>query len=257
MHKFFYILCLSYLVLQIGLSMACKHDPTFPVEDMMPNDTITNPGDTIVDPGDTTIIDTIDMNPCDSNVVYFNMQILPILQSNCAFSGCHDAATASDGIILESYAQVFQTTDIEAFDLSSDLYEVIIDSDPDKRMPPPPNNPLSTDQIQLIAKWILQGAEDLDCDSPEDCETEDVSYSSIIRPIIQNNCQGCHSGNLPSGGIDLSTYEGVSAVANSGQLFGAIAYETGFSPMPQGAAPLPECTIEQIKSWIDAGAPNN
>ena len=155
MYKLFYILCFIYLILQISLSVSCKHDPTFSPESMMPNDTMTNPGDTIVDPGDTTIIDTTNMNPCDSNLVYFSRDVLPILQSNCAFSGCHDAATATEGIILESYDQIFQTTDIEAFDLSSDLYEVIVESDPDKRMPPPPNAPLSSSQVQLIAKWIL------------------------------------------------------------------------------------------------------
>jgi len=40
--------------------------------------------------------------PWDSNIVYFDKDILPILNSNCAMSGCHDAGTAAEGIILNT-----------------------------------------------------------------------------------------------------------------------------------------------------------
>lgn len=250
MQRIFYLFCLSYLAIQIGFSVSCKHDPTFDPENMMPGDTTTM---------DTTTMDTtVVTNPCDPDVVYFNAQILPILQSNCAFSGCHDPATASDGVILETYEDVIATADVEPFDLSgSDLYEVITETDPDKRMPQPPNSPLTSDQIQLIAKWILQGAENLECEETGGCDTDNISFSADVRPVIQTYCQGCHGGSAPSGGINLTTHSGVAAVANNGRLYGAINRDNGFSPMPQGAAKLPACTIAKIKSWIDAGAPNN
>lgn len=250
------ILPLAFLLFALAMSLStysCKHDPTMPAEDIMPVDTTAT--DTTGNPVDTTDMGT----PCDSNTVYFNQQILPILQSNCAFSGCHDAATAQDGVVLESYEQVMQTADVRPFDLSgSDLYEAITEDDEDERMPPPPNTPLNDAQIQLISRWISQGAKDLECDpNAGGCNTENRSFAADIQPVITNNCLGCHSGGAPSGGINLSTYAGVKAVADSGQLLGAIRREAGFSPMPQGAAPLPQCTIDQFAAWVADGAPNN
>lgn len=244
---------IAFMLVMSFSTYSCKHDPTMPEEDMTPVDT--TGVDTTDNPVDTTVMGM----PCDSTKVYFQQQILPILQSNCAFSGCHDAATAQDGVILESYEQVMQTADVRPFDLSgSDLYEVISEDDEDKRMPPPPNARLNSGQIQLIAQWILQGAEDLECDEDaEGCDTENVSFMADIQPVITNNCLGCHSGGAPSGGINLSTHSSVKTVADNGRLMGAIRHESGFTPMPQGADQLPQCTIDQFAAWVADGAPNN
>lgn len=246
-----WIILFFLLLLMILETFSCKHAPFVIEDDMIPMDTTDNPID-------TTIIDTLGV-PCDPDVVYFDLDILPILNSNCAFSGCHDAASAEDGVILESYESTMQTADIEPFDLDgSKLYEVIIETDEDKRMPQAPNEPLTTDQINLIAKWILQGAKDLECDPNAGvCDTENVSFSVFVKPVIQNNCEGCHSGNPPSGNIDLTNYQNIKVVADNGKLFGAISWQNGFENMPQGGNQLPQCTIDKIESWIDAGAPNN
>lgn len=238
---------LIFLMVMIQFN-ACKHDPFLANDDMMPIDTTDNPIDT-TEVGD----------PCDPDKIYFDLQIQPILTSNCAFSGCHDAASAQNGVILTSYEQVIQTADVRAFDLEgSDLYEVITDSDPDDRMPPAPRSRLSNDQINLIATWILQGAEDLECDPDAGgCATENVSYSMTIAPILQNTCLGCHSGNPPSGGIDLTTHAGVRTVALNGRLVGAVSHDPAYSAMPQGGQKLSDCKIDQIRAWVDAGAPNN
>ncbi|MBR9921286.1 MAG: hypothetical protein GYB31_10645 [Bacteroidetes bacterium] len=241
------LLFASFLAFLIGSQMSCKHDPFLTDIDPDPTDTIDNPVDT-----------TMQGEPCDPDLVYFELDVLPILISNCAFSGCHNAATATEGVVLEDFQSVIQTADVEAFDLDgSDLYEVITEDDPDKRMPPPPENPLTQEQINTISKWILQGAQNLECDPGVDCDTENVSYAAIIRPLLDNSCVGCHGGSVPSGGISLETYAGVKGVADSGQLYGAVAWEPGFSQMPQGGNQLPQCNIDQIQSWIDAGAPEN
>jgi hypothetical protein len=102
---------------------------------------------------------------CDPDTVYFERDLLPLLNSSCAKSGCHDATTASDGVILDSYFNVMATADVKPGNPDdSDLYEVITDDDPDDRMPPPPLPPLSSDQIAMVRKWILQGAQNLICD---------------------------------------------------------------------------------------------
>lgn len=229
---------------------SCTHDPG-EIVDPGPIDTTDNP------------IDTMDLDtpgiPCDPDLVYFDMQILPLLKSNCAKSGCHDAISHQDDIVLESYESLIASDIVDPFDLNgSDMYEVITESDPDKRMPQPPNQRLTGDQITLIAKWILQGAKDLTCDPVGgNCDTTNVSYSGFIAPLLATNCVGCHSGGAPSGGITLNTHAGVQAVANNGRLLGAITWANGFQPMPRGSAQLPSCSIDKIKAWIQDGAPNN
>jgi hypothetical protein len=227
-----------------GGLQSCKHDPFF------------TDG---TDPGDTTGVVVIPTNPCDPATVYFATQVLPILQSNCALSGCHDEASRQDGVILTSYQRVMQTADVRPGNLSgSDLYEVITETRADKRMPPPPRQMLTSAQINIIRDWILQGAKNLTCDvNAGICNTDNRSYAQHVRPIIQNFCQGCHSGAAPSAGIDLSTYAGVSAVIPNNRLVGAIEHLPGFTAMPLGGAKMSACNINQIKSWIATGALNN
>jgi hypothetical protein len=194
--------------------------------------------------------------PCDPNKIYFKQQVLPILISNCAMSGCHDDASRSDGVILTSYEKVMATADVRpGRPGNSDLYEVLVETRPDKRMPRPPQNPLTQQQIQLIYDWIKQGAKNLECASL--CDENNFSYSSTIKLIISNKCQGCHSGGAPQGGIDLSTYSGVKAKITDGRLWGAINHQQGFSPMPKNGAKLSDCEITQFRKWMDAGAPEN
>ncbi len=238
------------------LTPACQHEPDGTPIDPGPIDTTENPIDTTENPVDTSGV------PCDPAKVYFATDVLPILKSNCAKAGCHDAVSQQEGIILESFQSIFNSDEdnlIVPFNLNeSKLFEVITESDPDKLMPQPPNQRLTADQINTIATWILQGAQDLTCDpNTGSCDTENVSFSGFVAPLLANNCVGCHSGGAPSGGITLNTHGGVQAVANNGRLYGAISHASGFQPMPRGSAKLPQCTIDKINGWIQDGALNN
>jgi hypothetical protein len=88
-----------------------------------------------------------------------------------------------------------------------------------------------------------------------DCDTTNVTYSKTITPIMNNYCTSCHSGSLPSGGINLTAYQGVQAVAANGQLMKAIN-GNGVPKMPPSGS-LPSCRISQIEIWINDGMPNN
>jgi len=255
--KYFRI-SLQLIFLVLLSSSACKHDVLFSDMDPMINPmdtTTTNPMDTTTtDPGTGGIV-------CDPDTLYFEQDVLPILIGNCATSGCHDATTAADGIILNNYTNVIGTGSVTPFDLDdSDLYEDITETDPDKIMPPPPNAPLSTEQINMIAKWIQQGAQNLTCDTgtaPTTCQTVNISYESYIVPLLQTHCMGCHSAASASGGIVLAGYANVNTYAMNGRLYGSVARLNGFSAMPQGQGQLPDCDIAKLKSWIDDGAQNN
>lgn len=89
------------------------------------------------------------------------------------------------------------------------------------------------------------------------CNTDNVTFSGTVNPLITTNCLPCHSASRRSGGISLEGYESVKASAQSGDLLGVITHATGYSPMPRGATKLANCDIESIKKWIDDGTPQN
>ena len=245
---------ISFMLVMLMIVTSCEHDPIVGPVDPGPDP---DPIDTT---GNGNPIDTTDPGiPCDPNIVYFEMSILPLLKSNCAKSGCHDAITHEEGIILDSYQNVMGSDVVKAFDLDdSEMFEKITENDQDDVMPPPPNQRLNADQISLIAQWILQGAQNLTCDANAgQCDTTNVSFAGFVAPLLTTNCVGCHSGGAPSGGISLNTHAGVRTVALNGRLAGAISHASGFQPMPRGSAKLPQCSIDKIKSWINDGAPNN
>lgn len=194
--------------------------------------------------------------PCDPDTVYFGTSIMPLLTSNCAIPGCHDANTMQDGIDLSSYAGVMGSGVVNVNNpWSSDMLEAITDNDPEDKMPPAPNTPLTQEQIDMIYTWMAQGAKNNSCQAA--CDTNVFTFSGSVQPIIQTRCQGCHSGGSPQGGILLTSYDQIKTVALSGQLLGAVSFQSGYTPMPYGGNKIPECEIVQIKKWIQDGTPNN
>jgi len=200
--------------------------------------------------------------PCDPDTVYFQNTVLPLLQSSCAISGCHDEISHQHGIIMTTYEKIIQTVEINPYEpWDSELYEVIEDDYQSDRMPPPPSPPFTQEQKDIIYNWILQGSLDNYCDS-EDCDSINVSFSGTIFPIIQNNCYGCHSGSNPNGGISLTNYSqiknaGSISPGSFGSLLGTVTWANGNSPMPQNGNKLSDCNIAQINKWIVNGMPDN
>ena len=214
------------------LFMACVHDPLYvPVDE------------------EIVVVD----EDCDPSVIYFVNDVLPIINSNCAISGCHGGGSAQNGVELSTYENILQYIDPGDAE-SSDLYEVITESDPADIMPPLPNSPLTSEQIAIIGTWIDQGATNLEC---TDCDLSDITFSQSVWPIIQNSCTGCHSGASPQGGISLTNYDEVVLIAQSGALLGVIKHEPGFVPMPFNGQQLSDCQIDTIEDWVDQGLPNN
>lgn len=194
--------------------------------------------------------------PCDSDSVYFEQQVLPILVSNCTMSGCHNSTTHAEGIDLTSYAAVMNSEVVNPGHAgTSSIMHSINTWDPGDVMPPAPTNHLLAAQITLIRNWINQGALDLHCDAG--CDTTVVTYSGSIASIMTNYCNGCHGGANPSANIDLTNYAGVSSSAADGSLYGSVIHDPTWSAMPKNSAMLPQCKIDQLRIWVNAGAPNN
>lgn len=81
------------------------------------------------------------------------------------------------------------------------------------------------------------------------------TYSGNVSQIIANNCLSCHATGLGNP-YELDNYQGLAAVAASGQLVGAIYRQAGYQAMPP-SAPMDECQKVLIRKWVDAGHPNN
>jgi len=222
-----------FLIFGLGISLsyiACKYDALVPYQ---PPTESTN---------------------CSSDTVYFAQSVGPLLNSSCGTSGCHDANSHKDGVVMTDHYSIIQEVKI-GNPSNSKLYKVLIENGED-RMPPAPASPFTTAQKELIYKWIQQGAKNNSCEDAANCVTTNMSYKTNIVPIIDTNCKGCHNPNNTSGGIDLSTYTQMKKYADNGVLVGVITHDPNYIAMPVGSK-LSQCNIDKIKSWITDGALNN
>ncbi len=241
------------MIVAITALQSCSHEIVAPLQTNF-IDTTTNGGGNNTGGGGGTV----NNNPCDPNKVYFVNDVLPILLSSCAYTGCHDASTAKDGVILDNYANVMRTGEVIPGNAwSSELYEAITETDPEDIMPPAPKPHLLPEQVTLIAKWINEGALNNECNDGNSCDTLNVKYSTHIEPIVNTYCKGCHSGTNPSGSILLDNYTNVKITVTNGSFLGSIKRETGWVAMPKNSAKLTDCSIRKIELWIKDGALNN
>lgn len=230
------ILSLGFIALLFIIAInSCKHEPP-PVPDTG------NPGGVVGLPGTVG-------RACSPDSVYFANEIFPLITSTCSMAGCHDAASHKDGVNLTSYSNMMKYV-VPGNAANSKLYKEIANGS----MPPRPMAAWTTDQKTKLQKWINQGAKNNACDA---CDTTDFKYSTAIKTLMANKCQGCHNPSSLGGNVDLSTYAAVKASALSGKLYGSITWAAGVSAMPKGGLKMPDCEIKQVKKWIDAGAPNN
>jgi len=94
---------------------------------------------------------------------------------------------------------------------------------------------------------------------PGNCDTINVTYSGSIQPMLSNYCYSCHdNANATAYGnqIKLENYSDVLTKVMDKTLYPAVA-QTGKYPMPKNSSKLSQCSINSLKIWIDAGAPNN
>ncbi len=94
-------------------------------------------------------------------------------------------------------------------------------------------------------------------DTNNDCDTSQVSYSAHIAPIMVLSCNSCHGSTFPQGGVVTSDHAGLSVVAASGALVGAVYHQAGYSPMPPAQPMLDSCSLKRIAAWVNQGYPDN
>jgi hypothetical protein len=224
--------------------LSCLNDKNIPIPTTSGTNTSTGTGTSTTQPSTPVVV------TCSPDTVYFSQTILPLITSNCAMSGCHDAISHKEGVILTDYAHIraYSSTTNPA---GSTLYRSIVTGYM------PPKGPLASTQMATLLKWMQQGAKNNSCVASGECIATNVSYTTTVSPILKTNCTGCHSGTTPSAGIDLNSYATVKVQAANGKLVGSISHSTGYIAMPSATVSLSACEISQIKAWVAEGTLNN
>ncbi|MEI6823041.1 MAG: hypothetical protein WCL51_14005 [Bacteroidota bacterium] len=208
------ILSLFSIIAAISMVViiSCKHDSTPPIIDES----------------------TIPAGIC------FSDDVLPLIQSNCAYSGCH---SGSQNPNLSTYADIMKL--VKAGDpQASRLYTTCIGSS----MPPKPHSFLNLEEVTLIYGWIKQGAPNNTCA----CDTSIYTYSGAVLPIIKRNCWGCH------GTGSSKPYTNWQEISDAAYNIVQDITDSSGNPMPKPpTAKLSDCKITQIAKWYNAGTPNN
>lgn len=187
--------------------------------------------------------------------ICFERDVLPIFISNCAKSGCHDAASHEDGYVLDNYTNIMRKGIVPGNSAASKVWQsVTLDNNAEDKMPQGAPA-LSSVQLDIIKRWIVAGAVDGGA-CAVNCDSNNITYSGGVAPIMQSYCVGCHSSATAPGG-SLTDYNSVRAAAVTGRLIGDIADSPGYNHMPKGGLTLSPCQVTQIRKWVAAGAPNN
>lgn len=233
----------------VGLLGSCLYEKPTPEATSSTNTPIPNDGSNTAT--NVTLACTVVPNTATGDQVCFNTQILPLIVSNCATSGCHDSKTRADGYELTSYKTITSKGINTSKSLSSKLYQVMVDTGKDRM---PPSGPLSKTQIDLFLKWIQQGAKETICNVSVD--TANVTFSKSVKPMLDTYCVGCHKVGAASGSVVLDNYTAVKVYVDNQRLFGSMTSQQGYSAMPP-TGKLTDCQLLVVQKWILKGAKND
>lgn len=85
-----------------------------------------------------------------------------------------------------------------------------------------------------------------------------VTYDDNIKSIIDNNCINCHSSPPVNGApTSLTTFEGVKAGVENGNLIERISTTDSGFLMPFGGPRLPQNLIDLVVQWEAEGLLEN
>lgn len=215
----------------------------------------------------------------------FAKEVAPIVQGKCV--RCHSGGTPRGDLDLSTFAG-WKTGGKSGALLTvgkpeqSLLMHRVASQDAQRRMPPNGES-LSVDELKILIHWINEGARyDAEKDDipladigkapagppvtvviPAPKGNETVSFTKDIAPFMANLCTGCHSGNDPDGGLNLTTFENMMKGGDSGRVIipgnreGSRLFRLvgGLEAprMPQGQARITRKNYEDLIKWFDEG----
>lgn len=214
----------------------------------------------------------------DPDQIVFSKQILPILETSCF--DCHSEG-GKGGLRLdtvEGFREGGKSGKVVKAKNSrgSLLMQRMMTTNASRRMPKG-EQPLSRAQLQLIDKWIMQGAI-LDIKSgPFNVEPEKpvsvtihkptgketVSFVKDVAPFMVRLCGNCHNDQQKRGGLSISTFRNLMRGGESGPVLipgnlndSRLFRLTGgleLPRMPNNDSRLTRKNYEDLKTWIKEG----
>jgi hypothetical protein len=204
------------------------------------------------------------------DTVCFDTQVMPMLQTSCGMSGCHESGSAAEGFDISSYQTIMQAVS-PGDPRGSQLYKVITNINGETIMPP--DQPLSKEQRTILEVWIAQGAMETHCSDGSGGGgnggggSDSVCFVQNVLPLFLSNCAmaSCHDG-LSQGEEDnlyaLNTYATIRQHVvpfkpSSSAVYQAVnGAEEEFMPPPP-KSPLTTAQKELMRKWITDGALNS
>jgi hypothetical protein len=228
--------------------------------------------------------------PKPGEPIDFDRHVLPILENRC--NDCHHAPFDRSGRLVnpkaslrfDTFSQVMKGNldgpVIVANDLEkSRLYSVLNLPEDDDLFMPPKGGPVDADQIDIIKRWIEEGANPSKNSVSATkggipAADEPVSFTNHILPLFENRCMECHgepyvkNGRTikPRAGLQLNSHEWVmkgnldGTIVTSGDPTDSALYQVIMLPdddpeiMPPKGEPLTEEQKIMVKRWILEGA---
>ena len=221
----------------------------------------------------------------EASKVNYTEHIKPILDQSCATSGCHNSSTRQSGFDFSNFDDV-----LRGFQNGNSISRMQNSS-----RPMPPSGTLPQECIDLVLNWKNNGfienantqdnanddtsgddasnndddsnmnnggdndsnSDNSNQDSGDDNTPAAVTYIADIKPIIDNNCSGCHTNGGKSGGLSLDSFSlaktSFSNTTSDGSLNRIERTQGASGMMPRNGTRLSEATIQKVKDWIAGG----
>lgn len=196
--------------------------------------------------------------------VSFESEVMPLLEKRC--NKCHYPEEQRGGLDLTRIATMLRGGD--------DLGPAIAPSKPDdspliqvltgakKPEMPKKGEKLPASEIELLRRWIAEGARD---DSPTFASDDVAFFEREIRPVLASRCFKCHAGDEPEHGLRLTSRQGIISGGQRGPaavvgkpeaslILKAIRHE-GELKMPRRGDKLSDAQIAAFEQWIAKGLP--
>ena len=196
--------------------------------------------------------------------VSFEVEVQPLLKEKCW--KCHGATVQKGELALHTAALIQKGGEsgvvvVAGKSAESHLFELVKHGD----MPPDKKERLSESQVELIRRWIDDGAT---FGTKSSDRASNVTQHDVI-PIVLLRCTACHGRHKQEGGLDLRSRESMLRGGKSGPAFVAgkpdeslmlkriLAEEMPPHPRLTEASvkPMEPVETKTLARWIELGAP--
>jgi len=197
--------------------------------------------------------------------VSFSDEVLPILRAHCA--ECHGDETRKAELSLVTRAGILRGSESGAIITAADpdtsrLFEVLHLEE----MPPKGEGErLSAQQVDLIRRWIEQGADT----GTAPTDNQDALNQHDILPTLLLHCTTCHGRQVQEAELDLRSVAAMLKGGKSGPAIvpgdsksSLIIQKIKAEEMPprsklasHSVKPVDDQELERLVEWIDQGAP--